>query len=281
MRRVVYLKKEKEQRTCARLYSSFDQGGADTESGDKWGMSISHPTDLISKYIRDAVTSSGTKDWKWISNLVKEWANWTLVVFGGYVMMVILAVLQCGVRDYIIGNASATNDDGKVKVFTGGSEDDHINSPIMSSGESKESITLYAEHLHNVEEDLILSGDTQTCGALLCDSTLDCNTASDGIMELEYIIDDDNNVCASYGDRISYYGYRGYNVMSIDNDGKAWNRGECNYGEKDDSHIMTHRVDIKLDDVSGRKFGGIASMISMEIRSIGKRRGYREGTNGE
>ena len=144
-------------------------------------MSISHPTDRISKYIRDAVTSSGIKDWKWISNLVKEWANWTLVVFGGYVIMVILAVLRHGVRDmHIIGNASAIYDDGKVQVFTG-SDDDHINSPIMSSGESKES--------ENQSENLILSGDTQTCGASLCDSPLDSNsnTASDGIMKLEYM----------------------------------------------------------------------------------------------
>ena len=73
----------------------------------------------------------------------------------------------------------------------------------------------------------------------------------------------------------------GYNVTSIDDDGKAWNRGESNYGEKDDSDIMTYMVDIKLDDVSERKFGEIASIISMEIRLIGKRRGYREGINGE
>ena len=65
----------------------------------------------------------------------------------------------------------------------------------------------------------------------------------------------------------------GYNVTSIDDDGKAWDRGESNYGEKDDSDIMTYRVDIKLDDVSERKFGEIASIISMEIRLIGKRRG--------
>ena len=36
-----------------------------------------------------------------------------------------------------------------------------------------------------------------------------------------------------------------------------------------------------MDDVSERKFGGIASTISMEIRSIGKRCGYREGINEE
>jgi len=430
MRRVVYLKKEKEQRTCARLYSSFDQGGADTESGDEWGMSISHPTDRISKYIRDAVTSSGIKDWKWISNLVKEWDNWTLVVFGGYVIMVILALLQRGVRDmFIIGNASATYDDGKVQVFTGGSDDDHINSPIMSSGESTES------------ENLILSGDTQTCGASLCDSPLDSNTASDGIMKLEYMdlrkegdsdkgiprapptkasviyqtfpspplsnennitksygeiddvgtngeytansdgrvqniqmnhdhkkdvhkeelcllkkggrqthiqvnsnldpdsfkakseeergatthgatthpnedinkhvrdtvtpsdndtpIDSDDNVCASYGvptnDNaiaehtssnnecgsnneygILCYGYRGYNVTSIGDDGKARNRGESNYGEKDGSDILTHSVNIKWSNLSEIKF---ANMISTESKDDAH--GYHEDTNGE
>ena len=74
--------------------------------------------------------------------------------------------------------------------------------PIMSSGESKES------------ENLISSGDTQTCGALLCDSPLDSNTASNGIIKLEYVdhdaeddndtpIDSDDNVCASYGVLIS------------------------------------------------------------------------------
>ena len=142
--------------------------------------------------------------------------------------------------------------------------------PIISSGESKESATLC--HVA-VEEDLILLGGTQTCEELLCDQhIMDSNTTSDGIIEyVDYdaeaeedddtplpivvhdkapIIDNDNNVFTSYGvfisdnatarhtnnDNkcgISYYGYQGYNVTSINDDGRTQNRREINYGEKD------------------------------------------------
>ena len=64
------------------------------------------------------------------------------------------------------------------------------------------------------------------------------------------IIDNNNNVFTSYGvfisdnatarhtnnDNkcgISYYGYQGYNVTSINDDGRTQNRREINYGEKD------------------------------------------------
>ena len=76
------------------------------------------------------------------------------ICYNGYIGCITMR----SIRDmYIIGSATATDDDGKVKVFTGGSDDDHINSPIMSLGESKESITLYAKHSHDVavEENLI------------------------------------------------------------------------------------------------------------------------------
>ena len=97
------------------------------------------------------------------------------------------------------------------------------------------------------------------------------------------IIDNDNNVFASYGVFISdnattghtnnnnkcgilYYGYQGYNVTSINDSGRTQNRGESNYWEPYGSDIISYRVDIKLDDISKGKFDEIANMISAESK---------------
>ena len=157
--------------------------------------------------------------------------------------------------------------------------------PIISSGEIKESATLC---LLLWKRTLYCWGGNQTCEELLCDQhIMNSNTTSYGIIEyVDYdaeedddtplpivahdkapIIDNDNNVLASYGVLISdnataghtnnnnkcgisYYGYRGYNVTSINDDGRTQNRREINYGEKDGSGITTNIVD--MDDLFQR-----------------------------
>jgi hypothetical protein len=306
MEGVVYLLTGGGQGTCAQFNSRFDLGSAGTQSRIKWGTSISHPTDRISKYIRHAVTSVGIIDWMCISNLVKEWANWTLDVLRGHVILGILVILRREVCDaYTIEGAVATENNGEgligicatssFDIYTGGLEDDRINRPsIMSSGESSMDST--------TKDYLVVLNGTQKCEELLCDREyVACNSEYDVDTTLPMVVCDeapingnDNNVFASYevsindGAAIAYGNDNcGDNLTSIGSCGRTQSRGESGYGENEGNNVMTYAVYIMLDNVSERKSGGITNILRVEIVSIrimlddNMRYGYQKGINVE
>ena len=87
--------------------------------------------------MRDVVTPSDIDDWMWFLNYVRRWTNWTVNVYGGYVILVIAVFV--------------------VLITYTSRVEYHINGPyIVSSGESKETTILYAdhsEHTHHVAWD--------------------------------------------------------------------------------------------------------------------------------
>jgi hypothetical protein len=257
------------QTQYAQSYSEFDCGGIGTTiAEEEWGVSMPH---------QDTITPFEIKDWTWILNRVKNWSyNWVFGAHGGLVMLII--------PEYVVRDRGmvkgATDTDNVVRVETSYGIIDaalavrlndgslaswdyyHINNPcITSSGEIEATILQ------------LFSWDTQTCDELLLCDGAQC-------------IDDDgyNNVFASSraGSTLHYDHWQD-TAMRIDEDRRAHNRGENDYGEKDGNGIMRYGVYIALK----RKFDRIANTMSVET-SLDRAmldddmpRGYQEGISGE